>query len=159
MLMQQLFDYANTMGVSIEWVDLASRDGEYREDLKLIRLRAGMSPRLERFTLAHELAHAHFGDVPSMFPMEHARQEERADEWAAERLINMEQYREVEQLREGHVPAMAHDLGVVTRCVYAYQRLLARLGDSVYLRPRMGAGCWAARVDYVEAGVKIGVAS
>lgn len=145
--MQDLFDYADALNVSIEWAELNGRDGEYRHDLKRIRLQIGMTDRLTRFVLAHELAHAVFGDVPSMFGPENARQERRADEWAALRLINLEAYREAEVLREGHVPAIAHDLGVVVRCVAAFQGLLDRLGDDVYLAGRMGEGQWLARID------------
>jgi len=144
--MQPFFDYADALDVTIEWTPLNSRDGEYRDDLKRIRLREGMTERLTRFVLAHEVAHAVFEDEPSMFGPSNAKMERRADEWAALELINIEQYREVEQLREGHIPSMAHDLGVVTRCVEAYQRILARIGDDVYLKPRHGAGQWAARI-------------
>ncbi len=144
--MQYLFDLAEMQGVSIEYVPLRNRDGEYRDDLKRIRLREGMTYRLTRWTLAHELGHAAFGDVPSMFEPENARQERRADEWAALRLIDLEQYREVEKLREGHVPSMAHDLDIVTKGVTAFQRILARLGDDVYLKPRQGAGQYAAKL-------------
>ena len=144
--MQYLFDLAESNGVTVEYAPLRNRDGEYRDDLKRIRLREGMSYRLARWVLAHELGHAAFGDVPSMFGPENARQERRADEWAALRLIDLEHYREVEKLRDGHVPSMAHDLDVVTNGVTAFQRILARLGDDVYLKPRQGAGQYAAKL-------------
>lgn len=124
--MQQLFDFAEMLQVSIEYVPLRARNGEYRDDLKRIRLREGMSERLTRWTLAHELGHATFGDVPSAHGPLNARQERRADEWAALRLITLERYREAELVREGHVPSMAHDLGVIDRGVQAFQRVLAR---------------------------------
>lgn len=146
-LVKKFFDMADSLNVTIEWAPLRHRDGEYRDDLRRIRLRDGMTERLTRFTLAHELAHATFGDVPSMFGPENARQERRADEWAALRLIDLDTYREAEALRDGHVPAIAHDLGVVTRCVEAYQRMLARIGDTVYLDPHMGAGQWAGKLE------------
>lgn len=143
--MRQLFDLADALHLTVEWAHLHTRDGEYRHDLKRIRLRAGMTERLTRFTLAHEIAHAVFQDVPSMFASENVRQERRADEWAALHLIDLDAYREAEQLREGHVPAIAYDLGVVTRGVEAYRQLLARVGDTVYLDPRMGVGQWRAK--------------
>ena len=124
--MQQLFDFAEMLGVTIEYAPLHARNGEYRDDLKRIRLREGMSERLTRWTLAHELGHAAFGDTPSAHGPLQAKQERRADEWAALRLIQIERYREVEQLREGHVPSMAHDLGVVSSGVTAFQRILER---------------------------------
>lgn len=144
--MQQLFDFAEMQGISIEFVPLRNRDGEYRDDLKRIRLREGMSHRLTRWVLAHELGHAAFGDVPSMFGPENARQERRADEWAALRLVDPEAYREAERLRGGHVPSIAHDLDVVTKGVEAFQRILARFGDEVYLKPAHGAGQYAAKL-------------
>lgn len=124
--MQQLYDFAEMLPVSIEFHPLRARNGEYRDDLKRIRLREGMSERLTRWTLAHELGHAVFGDVPSVHGPLKAKQERRADEWAALRLISLDRYREVELLREGHIPSMAHDLGVIDRGVEAFQRILAR---------------------------------
>lgn len=124
--MQQLFDFAEMLGVRIEWAPLRHRDGEYRDDLKRIRIREGMSARRTRSILAHELGHAVFGDVPSIHGPLQARMERRADEWAALRLINLDAYRESEILRDGHVPSIAHDLGVIDRLVEAFQRVLER---------------------------------
>ena len=114
------------LGVTVEEHRLRNRNGEYRHDLKRIRLRAGMTARLARWTLAHELGHAVFGDEPSTYGPLNARQERRASEWAAMRLITLERYQEVEELREGHVASMAHDLGVVSEAIHAYQRVLMR---------------------------------
>lgn len=124
--MFQLFDFGDALGLRIEYAPLRNRNGEYRHDLKRIRLREGMTERLLRWTLAHELGHAVFGDVPSKHGPLNARQERRASEWAALRLIDINDYREVESLREGHVPSMAHDLGVIDEGVYAFQRILER---------------------------------
>ncbi|MEJ6554071.1 ImmA/IrrE family metallo-endopeptidase [Microbacterium esteraromaticum] len=142
-----LQEMAEVLGVAIEYEPLAHRDGEYRHDLKLIRLREGMTLRMERSILAHELAHAVFGDAPSAYGPVNAKQERRADEWAALRLINVEAYRDAEQRWDGHVGAMAYDLGVISRLVETYRSLLLRLGDTTYLEPRMGAGQWAHRED------------
>lgn len=124
--MQKLFDFAEALGLTIEYAPLRGRDGEYRDDLKLIRLREGMSPRRLRSILAHELGHAVFGDVPSKFGPAQARMERRADEWAALRLITLDAYRDAELIRDGHIDSMAHDLGVIPRIVAAFQRVLAR---------------------------------
>lgn len=51
--------------------------------------------------LAHELAHAVFGDVPSKFGPVNAKQERRAEEWAALRLIDRTEYRCLEMAHEG----------------------------------------------------------
>lgn len=124
--MRHLIDYADALGVTLEYAPLEGRDGEYRHDKARIRLREGMTMRRTRSILAHELAHAVFGDIPSKHGPVNAKQERRADEWAALRLIHVDDYREVEHIRDGHAPSMAHDLGVITRLVHAYQRVLER---------------------------------
>lgn len=143
--MESLFDIADRLGVRIEWAALRSRDGEYRHDLCLIRLRYGMTERLERWTLAHEIGHALHGDMRTCNDRVSSKQERRADEWAARHLIQLERYREVEALRDGHVASMAHDLGIVSRGIVSFQNVLERLGDHVYLKPQHGVGQFAAR--------------
>lgn len=142
-----LMDMADALGVTVEYANLTSRNGEYRQDLKRIRLREGMTIRQERSVLAHEIAHAVFADVPSKFGPVNAKQERRADEWAALRLITPGAYRASEEQWDGHLAAMAYDLGVTTKLITAFQRVLARIGDTVYVDPRMGAGQWAHRVE------------
>lgn len=144
--MQSLFDFAEEIGFKVEYAPLCARDGECRVDLQRIRLREGMAPRLERWVLAHELGHAVNGHQLTIFGRPEPKQEREADEWAAVRLIDLDTYREVEALREGHVPSMAHDLGIVTKGVLAYQGILARLGDQVYLKPKHGVGQYTAKV-------------
>lgn len=141
-----LTDLAEQAGVTIEYARLREdRDGEYHHDRKLIRLRHGMSARLHRSVLAHELAHAAFGDVPSQFGPVHAKQERRAEEWAGLRLIDHDDYRHLEAIHYGHAGAMAVDLGVMRSIVEAYQRVLQRIDDTVYVQPKMGAGQWLRR--------------
>lgn len=41
---------------------------------------------------------------------------------------------------------MTHDLGVISRTVEAYQRVLARIGDTVYVDGKMGAGQFHQKV-------------
>lgn len=141
-----LLDYADTIGVTIEYTRLpADRDGVYDHDARRIRLRRGMSARHHRSVLAHELGHAAFGDTATRFGPVHAKQERRAEEWAALRLINLDDYRHLEAVHAGHPGAIAVDLDVMRSTVIAFQGLLERLGDTVYVRPRMGAGQWAHR--------------
>lgn len=144
--MLTLCDFADELGVTIEYAPLRGRDGEYRHDLRRIRLKLGMTERLTRWVLAHELGHAVHGHEPNIFGQPSTRQERQASEWAALKLIDLGAYREAERLWGGHAPSMAYDLGVVTAGVQAYQRMLARLGDDVYLKPKHGAGQWAARI-------------
>ncbi|WP_425837059.1 ImmA/IrrE family metallo-endopeptidase [Microbacterium sp. PA5] len=136
------------LGVTVQYTDLhPGRDGEYIHALRLVRLRSGMSERLHRSVLAHETAHAVFGDEPSMFGPANAKQERRADEWAALRLIDHDAYARAEFIHHGHAGAIAHDLGVVRSIVEAYHRVLLRIGDTVYVEPKMGAGQWTHRED------------
>ncbi|MBW1639287.1 ImmA/IrrE family metallo-endopeptidase [Microbacterium resistens] len=141
-----LLDLADALGLTIEYYPLARRNGEYRHDLRRIRLRDGMTIRQERSTLAHELAHAVFADVPSPYGPVTAKQERRADEWAALRLITTDAYRAAEERWNGHLGAIAYDLAVTSRLVKAYQGLLLRLGPATYVEPRMGAGQWQERI-------------
>jgi hypothetical protein len=141
-----LHELAEQAGVSVEYARLRDgRDGEYLHSLRLIRLRRGMSARLHRSVLAHELGHAAFGDVPSRFGPVTAKQERRAEEWAALRLIDVNDYRHLEAVHHGHAGAIALDLGVMKSIVLAYQSTLQRLGDVTYVDARMGAGQWAHR--------------
>lgn len=143
-----LQDLAHQADVRIEYARLRhGHDGEYHHDQKLIRLRPGMNARLHRSVLAHELGHAAFDDQPTRFGPAHAKQERRAEEWAALRLITPADYRHVEELHAGHPGAMALELGIMKSTLTAFQNLLARLGDTVYVQPKMGAGMWAHRED------------
>lgn len=144
---QHLLDLADSLGVRIEYTHLpASIDGEYIHGMKLIRLRRGMAARHHRSVLAHELGHAAFGDTPSKFGPVHAKQERRAEEWAALRLIPVDDYRRAEHIHHGHAGAIAIDLGVMTSTVQAFQGMVERLGDATYVDPRMGAGQYSHRV-------------
>jgi Zn-dependent peptidase ImmA (M78 family) len=143
---QRLLDFAEALGVRIEYRALpADRDGQYVHARRVIILRPGMHARHHRSVLAHELAHALWGDVPSKFGPVNAKQERRAEEWAALRLIDREDYRYFEMVHEGRAAGMALDLGVMKSIVLAYQSLLQRIGDTVYVNARMGDGQWAQR--------------
>lgn len=146
---RMLYDMAAALGVHIVHTDLTHlhRDGDYNVKTNTIRLQEGMSRRLLRSVLGHELCHAVFGDVPSRFGPVNAKQERRADEWAALRLIDPERYREVEHIRDGNVALMAQDLEVIDDIVHAFQRILQRIGDHTYVAPRMGVGQWEHKVE------------
>lgn len=144
--MQGLYELAAELGLSVEEADLVTRDGECRLDLRRIRLPRNASYRLKRWTLAHELGHAVNRHQLTIFGVSDPKQERDADEWAALHLIQLEDYRAAELARDGHVPSMAYDLGVITRGVLAFQRALARIGPHVYLKPQHGAGQYADKV-------------
>lgn len=122
-----LLDVLTALGVRVVVADLPpDRDGEYEHATRTIRLRPRMARRLHRSVLAHECAHAVYGDVPVDDRRYAERQEARADEWAARALITVEGYRWAETLHAGHVEAMAVELDVTVGLVRAYQRGLAR---------------------------------
>lgn len=139
---------AQEQQVTIEYARTHNEhDGVWLPRKRIIRLRPNMHARLHRSVLAHELAHAVYGDIPSPFGPVHMRQEHRAEAWAAAQLIDLSSYRQAETVCEGHAGAMAVELGVMRSIVSAYQSLLERVGETVYVDPHMGAGQWSARVD------------
>lgn len=144
----ELLALAEEIGVRIEYAVLPpDRDGEYRRKYRVIRLRRGMSARLHRSVLCHELCHAVFDDEPSKFGPVNMKQEGRADEWAAMRLITHEDYVRAETIHDGHAGAMAVELGVVRSIVEAYRRVLQRIDNTVYVKPMMGTGQYTMRVE------------
>lgn len=119
--------------------------GGYHDGIKQIRLNPGMSQRVTRSFLAHEIAHAIFRDVPAAHGPVKAKQERRAWEWAACYLITPQDFAIAEEQRCGHAPAMAYDLGVTVELIEAFRRILTRIGDTTYVRSKMGAGQWEDR--------------
>lgn len=133
----RLDETVRALGVRVELVDLpGDRDGEYRHVERLIRLQRGMPRRLHRSVLAHECAHAVHGDEPSCDAVMSARQERRADEWAARLLIDVEAYAAAETLHAGHLEAMAVELDVTVDLVHAFRGLVERTALGI---PRVAA--------------------
>lgn len=142
--MQQLLKLANELGITV--VERAGlRLGGYHEGSTTIRLNPSLPRRVARSVLAHEIAHHIFADQPSPYGPVTAKQERRADEWAARHLISPEAFAEAERQRGGHTASMAYDLGVTVELVDGFRRLLLRVDDTVYVRPRLGAGQWEHR--------------
>lgn len=138
----------DSLGVAVEVCELPEDiDGEYVHAERLIRLQRCMSTRPYRSTLAHECAHAVYLDYPSPFGPVRAKQEHRAQAWAALMLINLDEYRDAERTHGGNAEAIAVDLRVTTDLVDAYRALLMRTDRATYLHPRLGCGQWSARVD------------
>jgi hypothetical protein len=137
--MQHLLNLASELGLRV--VERRGLHiGGYHEGSSTIRLDPKLPRRVARSVLAHEIAHHVFGDHPSPYGPVRAKQERRANEWAALRLITPESYAEAERNRGGHVESMAFDLDVTPEIVRAFQQVLLRLGDTTYVDPRMGAG-------------------
>lgn len=144
-----LYDALDALGYAVVFTDdLPTHvDGLCDTAKRIIYIRASLTERPYRATLAHETAHAVFGDVRTMFGPVNRRQERRADEWAALRLITLDAYRAAEKQYGGNAEAIALDLNVTADLVDVFQAMLLRLGDVVYVSPREGAGQWAHRIE------------
>jgi len=146
--LKRIYDMIDAMGVRIEYCELPEdMDGEYIHEEKLIKIQFDLSTRVYRSTLPHECCHAIWGDEPSRFGPVNAKQERRADEWAALQMIGLDEYRQQEARHDGNVEAIALALNVTADLVEAFRRLLLRVGDTVYVAPKMGAGEFLARVE------------
>lgn len=113
----------------------------------VIHLRRGMTSRVTRSVLAHEIAHHVLGHRPVGFGPLRARQERAANEWAATQLIAPDRYAHAERLHHDHIPLLAAELHVADELVAVYQTLLTRISSTVYVSPRMGAGQYAHRIE------------
>lgn len=144
--MQELLSLADELGIIV--VERRGlRLGGYHDRSSTIRLNPDMPRRVARSVLAHEIAHHVFADQHSQYGPVNAKQERRADEWAALHLIRPEAFAEAEQHRNGHGPSMAFDLSVTVEIVEAFKRVLLRVGDTVFVDPKMGAGQFAHRTE------------
>jgi Zn-dependent peptidase ImmA (M78 family) len=143
---QALLQLADELGLTVVEKRVAHTSG-YCAGERTIYLTPRMPRRAARSVLAHELAHHVLEHRPTDFGPIRSRQEREANEWAARYLIDHTSYVEVERLRDGHVGSMAHDLDVAVELVTVYRGMLQRLGNAVYVRPRMGAGQWAHRAE------------
>lgn len=147
--MEALYDYAVSRGVRVEFrQDIDPRHpGYYCHETRTIELLDGMNRVKTRSVLAHELGHATYGHEPSILEHLNLKQERHADEWAAQFLIDPDEYRLAEEKYGTNTAWIGQELEVLERLVIAYERLLHRIGDSVYVRPRMGAKQWAMKLE------------
>lgn len=150
--MEQAHALAESLGARIVYADLThlGRDGDCNPDTRVIRLQRGMLPRLERCVLTHECAHLIRGDRRTMFGFYNDRDERHADEWAAEQLIDLTEYQIAEAKCGNNIEAIAQELNVMAFIIEAYERTLQRIGNTTYMRPRMGIGCWQERYEYAS---------
>ena len=110
-----LIGHAETLGLRVVWAaDLPER-GRWIDGAGVILIRHGMTERRTVSTLAHELAHHHYGDGPQTPAIER-----RAWRWAARLLVPCDAYAQAEQYH--HSPgAIAQHLGVTTEIIHALQ--------------------------------------
>lgn len=95
--------------------------GWYDHRRRVISTRRGMSIAMYRSVLAHELGHAHFRDVP-VHGIYTARQERRADHYAAHLLIDPDEFRDACVWHADHLGAVADELEVTHHLAGIYAR-------------------------------------
>lgn len=142
--MKELMQLAAQLGVRVHVAHFDGRPellGFYSHDRKVIMLRMDLTPFEMRSVLAHELAHAYYGDACST-----GKLERRAERYAAQLLIEPAGYAAAEAI-DPHPAAIADELGVTEDIVIAYQeQCLQRLGGRTYGRSwRTGLGGDLAR--------------
>lgn len=102
--------------------------GRWHPSSRTISLRTGLPARARRCTLAHELGHAILGhaagDHLPQWLVE--KQERAADRWAADLLIDPYEYAELETIYEGHLGAIAADLGVTVSLLAVWRANLEK---------------------------------
>lgn len=91
-----------------------------------ISLRADLGPVNRRCTLAHELGHHYYDDRPGG-PCA-ARNETRADRFAADLLITTETYRDAETIYGPHAGAIAAELNVTVHLVHVWRDMTRQTG-------------------------------
>lgn len=107
----KLLQLAEDMGVRVEddrgLLRLGDHGGWFPAQ-RLIVVRPDLGPCNRVHTLGHELGHAAHGDPAG----HHPRCEARADMFAADYLINPREYAELEIIYDGHLGAIAAEMGV-----------------------------------------------
>jgi Zn-dependent peptidase ImmA (M78 family) len=137
--LHQLLATAHELGLRV--IERPGRHlGGYHHGSRTIRLDPNLPRRAARSVLAHEIGHSVFADHPTHHGPVRAKQERRANEWAALHLITPDAFAEAEKHRNGHTASMAYDLDVLPELVEAFRTVLLRIGDTTYVSPRMGAG-------------------
>ena len=104
----------------------SSEPARYYPSHRCIVVRAGMRRDETVAVLAHELGHHHYGHRCVIDDVAHVRQERQADEYAAELLISVRDYRAAEKMYGPHDGAIAHHLGVTPRLVQAWRAAWSR---------------------------------
>lgn len=112
-------EVATRLGVTI--VEHAGGEKGRYHGRGVISLRDDLGPIAARSTLAHELAHYVLEHDPAATGWIRARQERRADQWAADLLIAADAYRAAEQIHGPHAGAIAAHLEVTVHLVETWR--------------------------------------
>ena len=139
------WDLAADLGLEVREARGIHRSG-YAPGADYIELTPGMTGRVLRGVIFHEIGHHVLGHRPTEFGLIRKRQEHAANVWAAHHTITPEAYADAERHRDGHLTGMAIDLNVPDEFVVVYRSTMLRTESAVYIDPRMGAGQFAHRV-------------
>ena len=116
---------AESMGVQLQR-HTGGCPGWYDHHRRIISTRRGQSIGQYKSVLAHELGHAAHGDTPTGNGHFDQRQERRADEYAAQILINPHDFEAAAIWHHGHLPAIADELEVTQHILKTWQSLYER---------------------------------
>ena len=112
-----LHQAAAELGVTIEENPDLSCTAHYNCDNNTIEIRPYLPRRVRRCAIAHELGHARYGHTYST-----PKAELQANRYAAQLLINVDDYREAELLYGENVNKLAYELDVTPTLVDTFQR-------------------------------------
>lgn len=118
-------DHGVDVVITAKWLKPWELGGWFPQ-YKRIHVRPGMGPINHLCTLAHEIGHAVLGHFSQPPPWLHDRQERAADEWAAKKLIPLENYEEAENLVGSHDGALAKELGVTVGYINTWRSIYER---------------------------------
>lgn len=138
--MRELLAHAMKLGVNVHVAHLPRPYlGYYDSDAKIVVYDFNLAPAMRLYVLAHELGHAFYDhDCQG-----NAKFEEAADLYAARLLIHPEDYAAA-AAADPDPESIAFDLGLPVKVVCIYRdRLLTRVGETVYARSKMGKGQYA----------------
>ncbi len=119
---EYMFDieaYANTLGITVAYRPLPDHlpPAWWNPRSKTITAREGLPRRKVRSLIAHELGHAHYGHTIST-----PKAERQADQYAAQLLINADDYRRAEAAYGTSIEKLAYELDVTPSLIVAWRR-------------------------------------
>lgn len=120
--MRGLYENAIELGVTVRFGDPGrGRIACYIDRCRIIVIRPGMRRAQARSALAHELGHAAHRDTTTGHPLYDARQERRADLYAARLLICPSAVARAERLHGPHLGMIARELDVTPRLLAVWR--------------------------------------
>lgn len=145
------WEHADSMEIPVVRRKLTMNYGGWFPAQRLIILDIDLPQEFEMPILAHECDHAEHNDPPG----HHHRFEARANLHSAQRLIDPREFDAQTAMTQDY-DRICLELGVTREQFVAYNEYrkrqreealrFERLGDVVYLDPKMGEGQWAMRI-------------